>query len=320
LISASTATKAGHVNLRSVDNMRLTARPNPLLVKAYRRYQTLQKYPARWVFELTSRCNLKCPICRREGFTDYGNMDIALYCDLLEQLKPWRQWNTSISFSGFGEPLLCADLEKFIYHSPVPISINTNGYRLPNQWSKLIKYLDHKDIICISLNAQDETTYKAYSGSDNYEELKETIISCLSTLLSQRHFKVNIQVLDKEPTQDFVHYWEKWLKAGDKIVFHKMINWGDGQIKANHYPCFDLWDSIHFDWHGNSYLCCEGIRRRQTSLMRVSSDQFRRHLDTANLIRKFHLQGKACDIRDCARCDMYKAFPNIWIKGHDRWL
>ena len=116
------------------------------------------RYPSLLSIFLTTRCNLRCFVCRREGFKGQD-----LEFDNLYKLQRPIRYARTIDLTGWGEPLLYPRFEevlKFIYSlnpSKNLISITTNGTKLSAQVAKLLN--GHLNRVIISLNAATAETY-----------------------------------------------------------------------------------------------------------------------------------------------------------------
>lgn len=144
------------------------------------RYQ----YPSvLWIF-LSTRCNLRCFICRREGFIG-KDFDFENIYKLNKTIKYAR----TIDLTGWGEPLLYPrfkDVLKYIYSlNPRKdlIQITTNGTRLSGRLAKLLS--GHLKLLVISINAATASTYNRDMKGGNFEDTLLRIQAFLSGLNSK---------------------------------------------------------------------------------------------------------------------------------------
>ena len=97
---------------------------------------------------LTELCNRKCVFCPRVDPKIYPNRNLHTDIKLSEKIAKdllERNYNGRISFSGFGEPLLCKDFDKHleIFREKLPnviLETNTNGDKLNPE--RIIKLFD----------------------------------------------------------------------------------------------------------------------------------------------------------------------------------
>ena len=95
----------------------------------------LRNHPSRLFVEVTSRCNLRCPMCVKQS----GNED-ALEDDMspetFEALEPAFPYLQALILNGVGEPLMHPRLEEFIRAAKrlIPagswVGFQTNGHLL----------------------------------------------------------------------------------------------------------------------------------------------------------------------------------------------
>ncbi len=85
-------------------------------------------YPERFQVETTSRCNLKCPNCRRT--TDFPDAADSQSNELLSKIGSLLAHTDQIAISGWGESLMGRSLEQLLDMSreaKVTVSITSNG-------------------------------------------------------------------------------------------------------------------------------------------------------------------------------------------------
>ncbi len=149
------------------------------------------QYPALLTISLTTRCNLRCFICRREGFKGED-----LEFENIYKLKKAIACAQTISLTGWGEPLLYPRLEdvlNYIYslnRRKNLIQLTTNGTRLSDRTARLLK--GHLNSLTISLNAATAETYNRQMKNGNFEKTLSAIRRFLSELEEKDRLKINL--------------------------------------------------------------------------------------------------------------------------------
>jgi uncharacterized radical SAM superfamily Fe-S cluster-containing enzyme len=138
------------------------------------------------LIEVTSNCNLKCPMCFAESGPGGTNIDFATYQHMVDRYVHLEGVADVLQLSG-GEPTLHPDLLRMVryaYEQPIQaVMINTNGIRLAHD-SALVEQLAalrDKLEIYLQFDGLEERTYETLRG----EELLRTKLAALDML--ERH-------------------------------------------------------------------------------------------------------------------------------------
>jgi MoaA/NifB/PqqE/SkfB family radical SAM enzyme len=171
------------------------------------------QYPEFLSIFLTTRCNLRCFICRREGFKgedfNYEN---------LRKLEKAIKYARTIDLTGWGEPLLYPrfeDVLNYIYSlNPRKslIQITTNGTKLSEHLAKSLS--GHLKSLIISLNAATVETYNREMKYGNFEETLSSIRAFLSGLEESKRRKVQLH---------FVAHTENFREIPEFVALAKAL-------------------------------------------------------------------------------------------------
>jgi len=298
--------------------------------------------------ELTNTCNSKCSMCPRENMVQskqmkVGHIDYNFFKDIVDSSA--RNKNTIFTLVGLGEPLLYPKLQAAIKYilkkcPTCPIRISSNGIALNETNARmLIKSLDAKDKLTISLNADNPKAYQWLMGVDRYNVVTTNIKNFL--LLRK---KINggkapslvIQLLITKKTKNsaerFNQEWQPLVMPQDKISIKSLLNWG-GKIntktlgvanKGKRFPCYSLWTIISVDREGNVYPCCEAFSSREKSQLLLGNlrDESLANIynEKIKFFRDKHLNGQWSSIQECAKCDFWSDAPNIWFEISGKWF
>ncbi len=138
------------------------------------------------LIELTTNCNLKCPMCFAESGPGGKNIDFATYTRMVDRYVQLEGIADVLQLSG-GEPTLHPDLVRMVryaYEQPIQaVMINTNGIRLAHDEPLVAQLAAMRDRLEIYLqfDGLEDRTYAALRG----EELLRTKLAALAML--QKH-------------------------------------------------------------------------------------------------------------------------------------
>jgi uncharacterized radical SAM superfamily Fe-S cluster-containing enzyme len=135
------------------------------------------------LIEVTSTCNLKCPMCFAESGPGGEHLDFATYTGMVDRLVHLEGIPDVLQLSG-GEPTLHPDLVRMVryaYEQPIQaVMINTNGIRLakdPALAAALAPMRDRLEIY-LQFDGLENATYGSLRG----EELLEVKLAALDAL------------------------------------------------------------------------------------------------------------------------------------------
>lgn len=135
------------------------------------------------LIEITSNCNLKCPMCFAESGPGGKNIDFATFRRMVDRYVHLEGIADVLQLSG-GEPTLHPELLRMVryaYEQPIQaVMINTNGIRLahdPALVEQLAAFRDRLEIY-LQFDGLEERTYQALRG----EELLQTKLRALDML------------------------------------------------------------------------------------------------------------------------------------------
>jgi 7,8-dihydro-6-hydroxymethylpterin dimethyltransferase len=135
------------------------------------------------LIEVTSNCNLRCPMCFAESGPGGTNIDFATYRKMVDRYVHLEGVADVLQLSG-GEPTLHPDLVRMVryaYEQPIQVvMVNTNGIRLardPGLVDQLAAMKDRLEIY-LQVDGFDDATSERLRG----ERLVETKLKALDNL------------------------------------------------------------------------------------------------------------------------------------------
>ena len=130
----------------------------------YPRLSILKEYPIHIDIELSSKCQLKCPMCFRfhRPIEKQGNMRFETFKKIIDEIAG-RVY--SIKFTGRGEPLINNEFSKFMKYVKDKqfgeIAIITNG-----------QLMNEEIMHCLIDNTVDRVAFSIDGLKDEYEKIR----------------------------------------------------------------------------------------------------------------------------------------------------
>lgn len=279
----------------------------------YPRFSILREYPIHIDIELSSHCQLHCPMCFRfhRKIENQGHMAFETFKRIIDQASGKV---FSIKFTGRGEPLLNPDFQKFIEYlgdkNFGEVAMITNGQLLKeNLIYTLVRC--KMDRVAFSIDGPKEE-YERIRAPIKYEEII-SIVSGLKRIREEEKSKwplIRIQGVNRalENGREFLDVWEP---ISDEILF---LEYKDYSPEAQHapqasYPCPLLYQRMMIHWDGTVPMCIndEYEESRMGNIHEKSMWDIWHggHFDEA---RRIHKKGERHMVyKNCAICALHRA-------------
>lgn len=268
--------------------------------------------------ELTSVCNLRCPMCARtiymekglSGLTQ-GFMSFELYKKVIGEAASLGVHAVKLIWRG--EPTLHKELPEFVKYAKdkgiLDVLINTNALLLTEELSvKLIEA--GLDKIIFSLDSANEETYKKIRvGSDfntvvgnigNLNRLKADM-SIVKPLTFASMIKTELNNSEEE---EFAAFFGEMV---DNIYIANSTEQDKTQLetskKIEGFSCEQIWQRLIIDWSGKVVPCCYDTEFYYT-LGDISKDSIHDiwHGKKLSELRRLHAEGRYDEIEICKIC------------------
>ncbi len=185
-----------------------------------------KKYPNIKNFEITSFCNLDCPICVQKKW-ERQHLSIELLYTILEKNKDIFN-NQAIWLHYRGEPLLHPQLIEIIkvfdFYN-IRTRFSTNGILLNEELINRLLETSLEGLV-ISVISNDEDIYRKLRGKNMLQQVKTNVINLIKSH-GEKKSKMKIQVMglnygqEQLELQQFVNYY---LQLGVEVAIHKFSN------------------------------------------------------------------------------------------------
>jgi MoaA/NifB/PqqE/SkfB family radical SAM enzyme len=240
------------------------------------------EFPGILAIEVTSMCNLRCPMCPRT-FSDrkFGHMTLETIKRLIDEVEPYdrRGLVEQVALQEYGEIFLHPDWFEIIEYAcarltPSKIRLDTNGTMMrPPVVDRLFE--SRLPSLIVSVDGVDETSYDILRAGGRFAN----VVANLEYLIAQRRQApdkgpaISIQVIESDLTRDYLAaFTEQWRqKIGDaRRIEVSVIPYHDfgGQIDDPRFatrrrdglhvnlPCYRLTYELDVHSDGVVTACC----------------------------------------------------------------
>jgi radical SAM protein with 4Fe4S-binding SPASM domain len=185
-----------------------------------------KQYPNIRNFEITSFCNLDCPICVQKTWKRQ-HLSIELLYNILEKNKDVLN-NQAVWLHYRGEPLLHPRLIEIIQVFDlfnIKTRFSTNGILLNNDLINRLLETSLEGMV-ISVISNDENVYRELRGKNMLQQVKANVINLMKSH-TEKKSQMKIQVMglnygqEQSELQQFIDYY---LQLGIEVAIHKFSN------------------------------------------------------------------------------------------------
>jgi len=225
----------------------------------YPRLAYVKKYPIHVDIELSSHCQLNCPMCFRfhRKIENQGNMSFETFKKIIDSISGKV---FSIKFTGRGEPLMNKHFSEFLdylkYSKFGEVAMITNGQLMTEDIMHSV--IDNNmDFISFSIDGLKET-YEKIRYPGKYEDIYQ-IVNKLYQLRKKKGKKkpmiriqsVNISI-DNEK-----EFLKLWSPISDDIFFlyYKDYSENAANIQMPNYTCPLLYQRMIIHFNGTVPMC-----------------------------------------------------------------
>tara|TARA_B100001057_G_scaffold496374_1_gene597697 strand:- start:3064 stop:4128 length:1065 start_codon:yes stop_codon:yes gene_type:complete len=285
------------------------------------------EFPLHLDIEVTSYCNLLCPMCPRTHRVQMGKwenrmMKLDTFKKIIDEGAP--KGLKAINLNNFGESLYNKDIIKMISHARskgvLDIMLHTNGtYMNEDMMEGLINSGLTK--IIFSVDSISKEIYEKIRVNAKFENTVENIKKFYDT---RKRLKKDLPTIRismvrmKENNHEAEHFSSFWGEHADEISYTDYRN-QDGLDKEDRYvsykkenksyACPALWQRLTINATGEVTACCRDAGKRLT-LGKLTNETLSNIWEGEKLenSRYLHENKRANEIEACNGCDH--------IRGH----
>ena len=298
--------------------------------------QKVADFPTHIDLELSSACNLHCPMCHTvyindPSFTKFKEermkdslMDFDLFQSIINEATQSKYF-FSIKLNYRGESTIHPQIVEMIdyarYKGVYDIMLNTNG----NYELVLTEQMINAGLtwLSVSLDAIKPETYKRVRcGGDYYLAYANALNMC--RFADRLHLQVTFvdQKINHKEKDDFVKFWKQMpvhkVTTGDfynpgELIKNVTAFTAKKYVKSDKFTCPQLWQRIMVLNSGKLYPCCHVFEEPEDLYLGkfpdVSIKEAWNSEKLAN-IRKIHATGEYRKVDTCSRC----AYPKSLVR------
>lgn len=332
--------RAGH---SFVENTSRTAIKDPERYEQYReqyekwpKEKKLSDFPTHLDLELSSACNLRCPMCHtvyiedpsfkkfKEQRMKESLMEFDLFKKAIDEAVQYKHFH-SIKLNFRGESALHPEIVDFISYARdkgvFEIMLNSNGNYDVSLTEKMINA--GLTWLSISLDAINPETYKRVrAGGDYYRAYATAIDMCRFVDKINAQVSFVRQKLNNEEEKSFVEFWKRM--PVQKIVLGDFYNPGElikndkafvvlTYTKPEKFSCPQIFQRILIWNDGKMFPCCQSFEGPEDLFLgnlKETNIFDAWHSEKMKNIRGCHATGDYQKVSTCSRC----AYPKQKIQ------
>jgi MoaA/NifB/PqqE/SkfB family radical SAM enzyme len=276
--------------------------------------------------ELTTRCNISCPMCSRARLVKQNNLTVGdmapgLVDNIVSKIKSLSAQGKRIRFvpMGLGEPLMYKELFPLFkriraIEKTIKIDLVTNGTLLD---SRAIRNIFEADIDSVSISLNKD----GWVANNILNLLK------MRSKSSRRNPSVYIQYLG-HPHKDSIKSWLSILRGKDKCFVHPIVNHGGFCGVAGgtpQFPCSQPLYNLAIRINGDVYPCCSCLYAGNQHIPSLYIGNIKNDISypayfMPRLIIERMKKRDYSALPICRVCNTYKIGCNYYFKWGKRWI
>lgn len=292
----------------------------------------IEESPLHLDIELTSACNLKCPMCPRTVLVedDYTNfninmMNLDLYKKIINEAADIGVY--SVKLNWLGEPLMHRDIIEMVKYAKdkgiEDVMLNTNAVLLDNDMSKgLIEA--QLDKLFFSFDSPVKEKYEAIRVGANYNKTLDNIknfIELRNTMGMASPITRVSMVLMENNKSEYEEFIELFKDIADEIAYVDYlppVSEGIDFEYNDNFVCSQLWQRMVITADGEALVCCPDIYREYV-VGNVNRDSILEIWKNEKIekIRQVHMKGNYNKIPMCAKCNLSKNMEKNKLNQED---
>lgn len=280
----------------------------------------VERGPIHLDVELSSICNLRCPMCfctiellkGEEGKITHGLMSMERYKKIIDEAVEIGVYSVKLNWRG--EPLMHPRIAEMIQYAKekgiLDVMINTNGVKLNEELSYRIIEAG-LDKIFFSIDSIEKENYEKIRVGAKFEKTIENVKAFCKINEEKGHpvytrvQKVLLNDTEKENAK-FVKYFSGIV---DQVAFEDYEPY-DGQgmgkevkIKKNvQFTCSMPWQRLLITWNGEYRICCDCFDRGIFGHNDTQTIEEFWNGEVMKKIRNSHKRGKFYEVEVCRKC------------------
>lgn len=282
------------------------------------------EFPLHLDIEVTSYCNLLCPMCPRTHRVEMGKWENRMMkFDTFKKIidEGCKKGLRAINLNNFGESLFNKNIIKMISYAKkqgvLDIMLHTNGTKMDGSLAKDL-VASGLDRIIFSMDSISKEIYEKIRVNAKFEDTIDNVKKFYETREKMKSNKPSIRismVRMKENDHEAKNFKSFWGKYADEISYTDYRN-QDGLDKVDRYvrekkenksyACPALWQRMTINATGEVTACCRDAGKRLKLGQLNNEDNSLTKIwngDVLNNARDLHEKRQAYKIDACNGCD-----------------
>lgn len=226
----------------------------------------VSKIPERYLLDLATKCNLRCPMCPVWGSEDNdaqekvkGVMPLDASKKILDEImaaKPLIQPNM------YGEPLLAPNLKERIKDMKsrgISVAMNTNGLTLTESLAQF--FVDVKlDSIFFSIDSTTPDTLKKIRGIWKLERIEQAVHTMIAARGDNVYPRIGVSFTEQDANRhERDEFIKRWVHLVDCVRVGLVFENGrfkDMPDPGPRKPCPSIYNTMPIHNDGAVTICC----------------------------------------------------------------
>ena len=296
----------------------------------YPKQDTISDFPINVDLELSSMCNLRCPMCHTlyieyPSYLAYKRGDASkfmtfdMFKKAIDEAVQYHDF-AAIKLNFRGESTLHPEIDRFVRYAGergvLDILLNTNGnYPLELNLKLVEAGLSE---VAFSLDALNPATYPKVRVGGNFFLAMSNVFAMLQY---KDRIRVRVSFVRQKAnfgeTEEFVRFWESM--GVDKITVNDVYNPAElmkkdlaivKYAKPEKFTCPQLWQRLLVMDNGNVYPCCMAFEGpEELRLGNIREKSLKEMWDSEKLegLRDVHRRGDYQSLAPCSKCTYPKS-------------
>ncbi len=275
--------------------------------------------PFEYVIEVTSRCNLLCPMCPREISPSVGNkdMDLNTFDSVIDRIRDDASF---VWLAGLGEPMMSKHFIEMIRRckdAGIATGASTNGTFLNPTWQQRLLDIG-LDLLIVSFDGANKETYENIRVGADFDKVCTNVRDFAAMKVERRVEKpwLILQMIELAPTRGQGQaFRDMWNLPGvdavrvkkDELQFEESLAFEGQRKRDGRRTCPYLWRGtmyIHSD--GAISPCCYGHHDKSFGRIQDASVSRLWNGPKVRALREVHLAGGAGDEAFCKNCHTFQ--------------
>lgn len=275
--------------------------------------------PFEYVIEVTSRCNLSCPMCPREISPSVGNQDMTMdtFHRVLDRISDVASF---IWFAGLGEPFMNRHFMPMImecHDAGIATGASTNGTFLTDRWQE--RLLDSGlDLLIVSFDGADKETYERIRVGADFDKVYEDVRQFAARKAGRRAKApwLILQMIELSRTRGQVRDFRRmWNLPGvdavrikkDELQFDESLTFEGQRKRQSNRTCPFLWrGTAYIQCDGAISPCCYGAADKSFGNIMDATVEELWNSPRIREVRRSHLEGRGLKEPFCKNCNTFQ--------------